>query len=160
MRAEEFHTGPLIENFGYVTVVAGREAIPDNAVFKVSFDIAEMAQPGTLNRSLVTGARFLNMHTEAGVKAENLSVALVVHGKAVQDLTIDTHYKALTGKANANRALVAALLAQGVQLSVCGQSAVFHKIKAEDLLPGIDLSLSAMTAHALLQQQGYTLNPF
>ena len=30
----------------------------------------------------------------------------------------------------------------------------------EDLLPGIEVGLSAMTAHALLQQQGYTVNPF
>jgi len=27
-------------------------------------------------------------------------------------------------------------------------------------LPGVTMALSAMTAHALLQQDGYTLNPF
>ena len=30
----------------------------------------------------------------------------------------------------------------------------------DDLLPGVELALSAMTMHALLQQKGYTLNPF
>jgi len=29
-----------------------------------------------------------------------------------------------------------------------------------DLLPNVEMALSAMTAHALLQQDGYTLNPF
>jgi hypothetical protein len=33
-------------------------------------------------------------------------------------------------------------------------------VKTEDLLPGVEMALSAMTAHALLQQQGYTFNPF
>jgi hypothetical protein len=33
-------------------------------------------------------------------------------------------------------------------------------IAPEDLLPGVTIGLSAMSTHALLQQQGYTLNPF
>jgi len=33
-------------------------------------------------------------------------------------------------------------------------------IREADLLPGITMAPSAITAHALLQQQGYTLNPF
>jgi len=28
------------------------------------------------------------------------------------------------------------------------------------LAPGVEMTLSAMTAHALLQQDGYTMNPF
>jgi intracellular sulfur oxidation DsrE/DsrF family protein len=47
-----------------------------------------------------------------------------------------------------------------VQLLVCGQSAAYCDVKSDDLLPGVEMALSAMTAHALLQQQGYTLNPF
>ena len=43
---------------------------------------------------------------------------------------------------------------------MCGQSAAGQGVKKTDLLPGVELALSAMTAHALLQQQGYTLNPF
>jgi intracellular sulfur oxidation DsrE/DsrF family protein len=43
---------------------------------------------------------------------------------------------------------------------VCGQSAAFNDVTNEDLLPGVHMALSAMTAHAQLQQEGYTLNPF
>jgi hypothetical protein len=32
-------------------------------------------------------------------------------------------------------------------------------IDQEDLLPGVRVALSAMTANALLQQNGYTFNP-
>ena len=33
-------------------------------------------------------------------------------------------------------------------------------ITPDDLIPGVEMSLSAMTAHALLQQNGFTVNPF
>jgi len=37
---------------------------------------------------------------------------------------------------------------------------VAFDVGKDDLLPGVERVLSAMTLHALLQQQGYTLNPF
>ena len=43
---------------------------------------------------------------------------------------------------------------------ICGQSASVYGVKAEHLIEGVELELSAMTAHALLQQRGYTVNPF
>ncbi|VVS99449.1 hypothetical protein ERY430_40383 [Erythrobacter sp. EC-HK427] len=33
-------------------------------------------------------------------------------------------------------------------------------VEHDDLIEGVEMALSAMTAHALLQQQGYTINPF
>ncbi|MEM9667342.1 MAG: DsrE family protein [Pseudomonadota bacterium] len=155
-----FHTGPLIEDYGPVAVVEKRDTLPPNASFKVSFDVAEPAKIGELHKSLVTGARFLNMHAEAGVAPENMALAFVVHGQAVHDVATDEHYQSDTGKNNPNRDLIAQLVANGVDIYVCGQSATYHNVDAEELLPGVHMSLSAMTAHALLQQDGYTLNPF
>ena len=48
----------------------------------------------------------------------------------------------------------------GVYIYVCGQSAAYYDVATEDLLPGVDMALSAMTAHTMLQQQGYAINPF
>jgi len=56
--------------------------------------------------------------------------------------------------------LIKALTGKGVRIIVCGQSATYYDIENEDLLPNVEMALSAMTAHALLQQDGYTLNPF
>ena len=64
------------------------------------------------------------------------------------------------GTSNTNTALIKALTDKGVRVILCGQSAAFHGIKNDDLLPSVEMALSAMTAHALLQQEGYTLNPF
>jgi intracellular sulfur oxidation DsrE/DsrF family protein len=91
------------------------------------------------------------MHARAGVHADRIKVAVVVHGTAVHDVA---------GEAPASAGLVAALVDQGVRILVCGQSAAYYDVKSDDLLPGVEMALSAMTAHALLQQQGYTLNPF
>ncbi|HCE21170.1 MAG TPA: hypothetical protein DF282_01490, partial [Hyphomonas sp.] len=47
-----------------------------------------------------------------------------------------------------------------VRIILCGQTAAYRDIEKSDLLPGVEIALSAMTAHAKLQQDGYSLNPF
>ncbi|MDT3272587.1 DsrE family protein, partial [Shewanella sp. SP2S2-4] len=48
----------------------------------------------------------------------------------------------------------------GVKFYICGQSAAYFDLTSTSLLPGVDMALSAMTAHAILAQQGYSENPF
>ncbi|MDM7956142.1 DsrE family protein [Blastomonas sp.] len=156
-----FHAGTVIADFGPVATVKGHEPLPANATFSVAFDVAEAAKPGSLNRTLESAARFINMHAEAGVPRDAVRVAVVVHGPASFDLTTAAPYgKKHDGAANANLAAIAALIEAGAEIHLCGQSAAAQGIIRADLAPGVKMSLSAMTAHALLQQQGYTLNPF
>jgi intracellular sulfur oxidation DsrE/DsrF family protein len=96
------------------------------------------------------------MHALAGVPDAYVSVAIVVHGPAAMDLVNE----AKRGGPNPNAPLIAELVAAGASIQLCGQTAAARGITQDDLLPGVTLSLSAMTAHALLQQDGYTLNPF
>ena len=153
---EDFHDGPLITEYGQVAAVPEAMTIPEGAEFKIAFDIAKAAEPGELNRKIASSARLLNMHAEAGLPPEATSIAIVVHGGAHKDLTIDAAY----GGENANAGLIAALIDAGVRIELCGQTAAYYGIIKADLLPGVELSLSAMTSHALLQNEGYTLNPF
>lgn len=159
---EAFRAGEVIPEFGKIATVEGAAPIPADARFKVSFDITKQAEAGQINRSIASAARFINMHGEAGVDPENISLALVLHGGATRDVVKQERYAEVVegDAANANAALIEALVAKGVKFYVCGQSAAYYGIKAADLLPGVEMSLSAMTAHALLQQDGYTLNPF
>ena len=152
---DKFSTGPVIKDYGPVANVDDARITPETKL-KVAFDFAKAAEPGTSNRYLASAARFLNMHAAAGALPENIEVAVVVHGPAAMDLVTDERY----GSPNANADLIAALIDAGVRIELCGQTAAFRDIEPEDLLPGIQISLSAMTAHALLQQDGYTLNPF
>lgn len=156
-----FKTGPVFEAFGQSAKIASAAPIPEGTVFKVSFDVADAADPGEMNRSINSLARFINMHAAAGVPMENINVALVVHGSASNELMSDAAFGAkFDGAKNGNKALLQALMDKGVPVILCGQSAAYHKIDPDDLLPGVEMALSAMTAHALLQQDGYTVNPF
>jgi intracellular sulfur oxidation DsrE/DsrF family protein len=150
----DFSPGPLIAEYGAVARVQGADPLPAGAEFRIVFDVSEAAEPGALNRRLESAARFLNMHAAAGVPEDNISIAIVVHGGASRDLRREA------GEENLNAPLIAALIDHGVSIYLCGQTAAYYDIEPGDLLPGVRLSLSAMTAHALLQQQGYTLNPF
>ncbi|MDA8707797.1 DsrE family protein [Hellea sp.] len=158
---ENFHKGTVITDFGEVATIDADMVIPKNAKFKISFDTVKDAKPGEINKTFNTAARFLNMHAEAGVAKKNMKLAVVFHGKGSVDVTQASYYGVkYDGVENANAALVKALTENGVRVILCGQSAAYYDISNEDLLPGVEMALSAMTAHALLQQEGYTLNPF
>ena len=158
---ERFTTGPVFTDFGPVADVDTDTALSPDSAFKVAFDVSDAAQPGQLNRTLESAARFINMQIRAGVAPENVRVAVVVHGKASFDISSAEKYAAqYDGAENANLPLIAALLANNVRIIECGQSAAAYKIARADLAPGVEMALSAMTAHAQLQQAGYTLNPF
>lgn len=151
----DFVPGPVIPAYGAIARVEGAAPLPANASFKVAFDVSRPSDAGKVNRGLETATRFLNMHVASGVPESNIAITIVVHGAAAQDLT-----RPAAGAESPNAALIAALVSHGVRIYLCGQTAVALDIAAEDLLPGVQMALSAMTIHALLQQDGYTLNPF
>ena len=155
--AEEsrFTTGPVIADYGPVANVEGAAPIPAHTRFKVVFDVSEGAEAGAVNRGIESAARFLNMHARAGVRPSNIRLAIVVRGSATRDVAVHPR----PGETNANAALIADLIAHNVEIYVCGQSAAHYEVEPSDLLPNVQLALSAMTAHAMLQQRGYTLNP-
>ncbi|MFV8817689.1 DsrE family protein [Haliea sp. E17] len=152
---DAFKPGAVVPDYGSYAPVPGTK-LPAETRFKVAFDVAEAGPEDDINRKLVSAARFLNMHEAAGVPVENISLAVVVHGGAWKDLLTNK----ARGSTNPNATLIAELVAAGTRIELCGQTAAMRDVVKEDLLPGVTIGLSAMTAHALLQQEGYTLNPF
>ncbi len=158
---DSFQPGPVISEFGAVAPVETTMDIPADARFAVVFDTSARADAGEINRTLNSAARFINMHAAAGIDPSDIRVAVVVHGGAFVDLTNnDTYAARQEGTDNANVAAIETLLANNVRIILCGQTAAYYEIGVDDLVPGVEMALSAMTAHALLQQEGYTLNPF
>lgn len=157
---EAFSTGPVFDGFGPAADIETTYPIPEGATFRLAFDTRVQADAGALNKTLEAAARFYNMHARAGVPADNIELAVVIHGGAVRDVTNAAHYAQSVGGENANAALVGALIGEGVKIILCGQSAAYYNVGNDDLLPGVEMAISAMTAHALLQQAGYALNPF
>ncbi len=158
--ADAFHPGPVFSEYGNIADVDVTMPIPEGTHFEVSFDVTDGGEDGELNRNFGSVARFINMHVAAGVPLENIELAVVIHGSATHDVTLDEHYEPLKGAHNANAELIAALTGAGVRVIVCGQSAAYNDVTNADLLPNVEMALSAMTAHALLAQEGYTVNPF
>ncbi|WP_375202220.1 DsrE family protein [Hyphococcus sp.] len=159
-QSDAFSPGPVFEDYGAVADIDATFDVPKGMAFKVSFDVREAGEAGARNRRLETAARFINMHARAGVPEKKMKLALVIHGKAVNDVTKAAHYEEAVGGENANAPMLAALMEKGVRVIICGQSAAYYHVTNEDLLPGVEMAPSAMTAHAVLQQEGYTLNPF
>ncbi|MGE4410313.1 MAG: DsrE family protein [Sphingobium sp.] len=152
--------GPVFTDFGAPYRVDSDVAVPRDSRFKLLFDVHQGTKPGQINRAVDRAARFINLNVAAGVPEENIHIAIVVHGEAGADLLRDDVYRArFNGIANASAGPISQLLAHGVAIYLCGQSATAKNMPKADLVPGVKMAPSAMTMDALLQQQGYTLIP-
>ena len=160
--AQTKESGPIIEDYGKVWKIDSPDFKVDiNKEYKVVFDIMNSPESyDEVNSSIETAARFLNMHAQSGVPAENLKVALVVHNKASKDIITNEAYQTRFQEPNPNTELIQALIDSGAQVIFCGQSSLSRNFPREELLDGVQFSLSAMTALIQLQDEGYQLIKF
>lgn len=154
--------GPIIADYGTVFAVPEPDlATPLTTPLKVDFDVSTSAgKPDQVNGGIETAARFLNMHAQAGVPAANLFVGIVLHGGAAKDALSNEAYRKRFGVDNPNLPLIEALVRAGARIYLCGQSAASRDITKADMAAPVKLALSAMTAHMVLQLDGYHVNPF
>lgn len=153
-------SGPVINSTGFsIKVDTPTFAVPADHVFKAVWEINQ-GDTASVNQQLTTIARFLNVHARHDIPAERVRVAAVVHGGGWMALLSDSAHTARYGKPNPSRTLVQELLASGGQLVLCGQTAGSRGIRREELLPGVQVAISAMTAFNVLQSQGYQFNPW
>ena len=82
-----FHPGSVLP-FGKIASVDSDMPMPPETVLKVRFDVSDKGPVDGVNRNLESVARFINMNAEAGVKPENIHVAIVLHGGASGDVKI------------------------------------------------------------------------
>ena len=154
--------GPTIESAGAVFEIShptfGTRVDMD---YRVAFDIATASSdPSQLNSFLNTVARYLNMHAQAGVPADRVHAAVVVHGPAAFELLDDEAYRARHGVDNPNAELIRELTSKGTPVILCGQTAASRGVPTDHLIDGVQVALSAMTAHLVLQEDGYRVNPW
>ncbi|WP_439106196.1 DsrE family protein [Congregibacter sp.] len=152
---EDFHAGTLIKDYGKFADVPAAKPLPADTKFKLAIDVVDGGVTGEVNSRFKIAASFLNMQYANGIPPENVDIALVVHGTAHRDLLNDEAY----GGKNPNTELLEILQGYKVKVLYCGQNAVMRDISPNDLLPGVELTHSATTTHALLQGQGYSLRP-
>lgn len=156
-------SGPRIHTAGFTFSVENPTfAAPSDHVFKVLFELAAGDGGGSqLHPELVTVARFLNLHARHGFPDDQVHAAAVAHGGAFTALLNDEAYAARhDGRPNPSAALVRELIAAGVPLILCGQTAGARGVAVADLIPGVQVGISAMTAVNVLLAQGYHYNPW
>ncbi|MEM8845755.1 MAG: DsrE family protein [Bacteroidota bacterium] len=161
-RAQEKQAGPVLEDYGEVWKVENPDFKTDTDMeYKVVFDIMQSPEsPTELNRSIETAARFLNMHAQSNVPKSQLKVALVVHGNASKDVIKNEAYSNRFDTQNPNYDMINQLMEAGVEVILCGQSSKSRGYPKEELIPGVKISLSAMTALIQLQNKDYQLIKF
>lgn len=154
-------TGPVIESAGpSVKVEQPTFIIPEAHVFKAVF-VINRGDTAVVNEQLVTVARYLNLHARHGVSAARVQAAAIIHGSGWMALLSDSAYGArFGGRPNPSKRLVEELLANKTQLVLCGQTAGMRGVAREELLPGVTVAISAMSALNYLQAQGYQYNPW
>lgn len=134
--------------------------LPRDAVWRHAFDAAE-AGGREVNPGLGRADSFVEIMRDAGVMPEQITVAVVVHGKAVFDVVnASRHATEVEGSDHPNAALVERILDSGGEIWVCARSAAWQNVGDDDLLPGVRFAPSAMAAHAELQRRGFSLNPY
>lgn len=137
-----FKNGKMITEYGQFASVDADLKIPKGSRFKILFDTAKNAEAGSVNNTLNTAARFLNMHSDAGLSEEEMELAIVFHGKGSFDVANNKSYgKKYDGAVNVSIDLIQALTDKGVRIILCGQSAAYHGIAKEDLAPGVEMAL-------------------
>lgn len=152
---------PRIEGAGGVYALpAGVDMPAVDVVHRLLIDAtaAETTASGG-NRHLEVAARAVNLYALAKVPADNLKIAVVVHGKATPLVLSDTAYRRQFDKPNPDAALIAQLHRAGVEIFVCGQALSHQGFAVADVRDDVRVAQSAMTKLVELQAAGYGLIP-
>ena len=134
--------------------------LPKDAVWKHSFDATKLGG-SEINEDLGRAEAFFEIMRDAGVGADRVEVAVVVHGSAVFDVVNEErHRQQVPESDHPNATVVDRFLAAGGEVWVCARSANWHGVGDDDLLPGVRFAPAAMVAHAELQRRGFSINPY
>ncbi len=146
---------PQIEGYGAVVSLPEAGERP-RIGGRVVFDTTASAPAGKINRGLESAARLVNLYAKEGLAASKPQIAVILHYNATSSALIDTAHERAGGGSNPNRELVEQLLANGVEIWVCGQAVVRGGHTPADVIPGIKVAHSAMVFNINRQQDGWT----
>lgn len=163
MRPGQQASGPVIQSTGMSFKVENPTfPVPANLVLKAVYEInAGGGDSVAVNAQLTTVARFYNLNVRNGIPENQVKTAAVFHGAGWPALLTDSAFAArYNGAKNPSKKLVEELLQHGAILVLCGQTAGSRGIERSELLPGVQVAISAMTALNVLQADGYKFNPW
>jgi intracellular sulfur oxidation DsrE/DsrF family protein len=133
--------------------------VPDPKIeYKILFEIT-YNNPDSIakdpNYALVEIARVINLHVASGIPINKIMPVIVVHAGALNAISNNAHYQERYKMDNPNLKLINDLKNIGAKFIACGQAMAFFKVKKEDLLPDVKVSLTAQTVLTSYQLKGY-----
>lgn len=157
---KEIATYPVLDAgpFSGVVPVENATEIPDPDLdYKLMFELTKNKNDSLsgLNADLVEIARVINLHVASGIPMENIHLAIVVHGPALNAFTTNTFYNEKFKKDNPNLDLIKDLEGLGAKFIACGQAMFFFDVNREALLPNFKVSLTAQTILSSYKLKGY-----
>lgn len=151
---------PLISEFGKTAPVENAGERPDPAIdYKVVMSVTKAGEEGAPPPALEKAARLANLLAQSGVPANHRHIVVVLHGPATAAVLNEAGLKARGKTSNPSAALIARLTQAGVKVDVCGQALAGAKIARTEVLPQVQVDLSAITTLSTLQLRGYALLP-
>lgn len=148
---------PRIPDYGSVVAVPDAALMPDvHRAHRIVFDLASANTKDGVNEGLWYLARLRNLLELAGVPADSIQLAGVLHGGATNLALSDASSQIRAGEPNPNLPLMRALAAAGTTFYLCGQSAAANKIDVTaDVNDVTTPALSAMTTLVALKEMGW-----
>lgn len=148
---------PRIHGAGGVLAVGPDAIAPStSAVHRVLVDVDDDGTTAEgVNARLKTAAKMLNLYALAGVPPEKVQMVLLFYGRGVHLALSDQAYSAHFHRPNPNAQLLAQLRHAHVRMIACGQALGHQMLTEQDVHPGIQMALSALTAREELQAAGY-----
>jgi intracellular sulfur oxidation DsrE/DsrF family protein len=149
---------PVIQNYGTIYDLEDVVKPDPDQEYKIVIDLkTPVTDPEQVNAGLNNVARMINLHVTGGVPAENIQVAVAIHGGATSTVLDDRDYRKKHGTDNPNLRLIKELKEAGVELYVCGQSILARGYDRKNLNPDIEMALSMLTVVTERMNQGYSI---
>lgn len=150
---------PAIKSGGGMYDVPEASPVADKKMeYKIIVDLSKASdRPDSVNSSLDKLARLVNLHIDAGIPREKLSIVAVFHFLGTSNIMTDEAYKKKFGVVNPNTPLINELAKNGVRFYVCGQSLRARKMVDEPRNENIKVAQSALITFTTFQNMGYAL---
>jgi len=158
--AETRSMPPLLADYGKTAPIQDPAERPDPSLdYKVVMSVTKAGENGAPPPALEKAARLANLLAQSGVTAEHRHIVVVLHGPATAAVLNPSGVAARGKGANPSAGLIEALSKAGVSIRVCGQALAANKIAPSEVLPQVQVDLSALTTLSTLQLRGYALLP-
>lgn len=147
---------PIVKGFGGIYEIVDAVNPDPSLEYNIVIDLKTLQRDKeSLNPGLNNVARMMNLHGLGGVKSENLSVAVIIHGGATDVVLDNDAYQQRYELDNPNLELIAALKSAGAEIYVCGQSLLSRKYARESVNPEIKVGLSMLTTFTTYMHNGF-----